>query len=340
MQAIPPTQQFPGHAQVPTYRTGAEPMWMRHDRTPGDPEDDFLVQPESAIGPIISAVTNKKKSGWHPLTSQQKAQRNALAVVLGLVLGMLGAFVGMWIHETLVRGLGLWTLREVDWAFALTFGLGGLIVGIVGPIAAIALLRRPEATFVGKHGIERYRRGLLFGPKLEVLRFDDASSLKVSRVRQFVNGVYSGTLYDYVWWDAKGKRAFRLNGSYRDDGKLIASEPVVFAFAAESAWSNHRIAYFDRMIAQQGMARFHCGRDWLGIGKGFLEIGAGGSQQRLAISDLENIHLEQGMLVLKKKGAREGFFSSEGVFRFPVAAMDDFQVFLVVLEEQTGVRFR
>ena len=330
MQAIP-------HPETP-YRTGAEPLWMRHDRTPGDPHDDLLTGPEPAIGPVISAATNKKKHGWHALTTDQKSTRNALCAVFGIVLGILGAVFGVAVHEA-VFSLGAFFLAPFSWVFAIAFGVAGLAIGIVVPIVLMMLARRAVSTIVGKDGVQRYTRGL-FGPKLEVLRFADAQSLKVSRIRQFVNGVYSGTRYDYVWRFPNGKIALRLHGSYRDDGALAAHEPVVFAAAAERSWSSHRIAHFDRTIAQQGVARFACGRDWIGVGKGFLEIGAGGQTQRLAVGDLHDIHLEQGVLVMKKKGAREGLFSSDGVYRFPVAAMDDFQVFLVVLEEQTGVCFR
>ena len=62
--------------------------------------------------------------------------------------------------------------------------------------------------------------------------------------------------------------------------------------------------------------------------------------EQVRVEDTRDIYFEQGALVIKKKDAREGLFSSEGVFRFPVSQMNDFQVFLVVLEEQTGIRFR
>ena len=113
-----------------------------------------------------------------------------------------------------------------------------------------------------------------------------------------------------------------------------------FAYAAERAWSAHRIEHFDRMIAQEGTARFACGRDWIGIGRGVLELGVGGQTRRIPVEDTQNIYFEQGVLVIEERGAKKGLFRSEGVHRFPVAALNDFQVFLVGLEEQTGVRFR
>jgi hypothetical protein len=56
--------------------------------------------------------------------------------------------------------------------------------------------------------------------------------------------------------------------------------------------------------------------------------------------EIQSLALDRGFLVIKRTGAKEGWFSSEGVFRFPVSGMADFQVFMIVLEEQTGFKFR
>ena len=47
----------------------------------------------------------------------------------------------------------------------------------------------------------------------------------------------------------------------------------------------------------------------------------------------------KGTLIIKRQGAKEGLFRSEGVFRFPVAGIGDFRTFLVVLEVFTGFKF-
>lgn len=332
-------QSFGPEGQPGPYRGGVEGHWMRHDRTPGREDDDFLVPVDPAIGPVISASTNRTKSGWYPATKQQKSQRIAGAVMGGL-FGLLGGLVAGLMARELFLGLGLFFLLEYDGAITAVMCAGGTVVGALLLLAIVWFVRRPQATFVGKSGLMRYTRGLLFGPKHEVFRFDDAGELKVQRIRQFVNGVYTGTRYDYTWRRPNGQVAFRIHGQYNDAGGLDSHDPVHFAYAAEAAWSSHRIQHFDRMIAQQGVARFQCGRDWIGIGRGFLELGAGGQTKQIRVEDTKDIFLEQGVLVIKEKDAKEGIFRSEGVHRFPIAALTDFQVFLVVLEEQTGVRFR
>ncbi|MDQ3033827.1 MAG: hypothetical protein M3Y87_15530 [Myxococcota bacterium] len=321
------------------YRKQVDPLWMRHDRTPGSEDDDLLTPVDPAIGPVISASTNRTKTGWHRATSQQKSQRIALGVVGGLVGGGVGVGVGTIVREVML-GLGLFFIAPYSGAFAAAGGVAGLAVGALALVGLALILRRPHSTFVGKAGLMRYTRGLLFGPKVELLRWDDASELKVQRIRQFVNGVYTGTNYSYIWRDARGKKLFHIGGQYRDENALEHQDPAVFGLAAETSWSSHRVAHFDRMIAQEGVARFQCGRDWIGVGKGFLEIGAKGATERVAVGDTKDIFFEQGVLVIKKKDAKEGMFRSDGVYRFPVAALADFRVFLFVLEEQTGIRFR
>ena len=332
-------QSFGPQSERGPRQGGLEGAWMRHDRTPGREDDDFLVPVDPAIGGVISASTNRIERGWYPATKQEKNARIAAGIVGG-VFGLLGGLVSGLIARELFIRLGLFALLQYDGAITAALCAGGTLFGAVLLVLLAWFVRWPQSTFVGKQGLMRYTRGLLFGPKLEVFRFDDASELKVQRTRRFVNGVYSGTFYDYAWYGPSGNVAFRIHGQYRDDGELASHDPVQFAFAAEAAWSAHRIQHFDRMIAQEGIARFQCGRDWIGIGRGFLELGAGGRTKQIRIEDTKDIHLEQGVLVIKEKDAKEGIFRSEGVHRFPVAALNDFRVFLVVLEEQTGVRFR
>jgi hypothetical protein len=90
---------------------------------------------------------------------------------------------------------------------------------------------------------------------------------------------------------------------------------------------------------QNGVVRFRAGGDWIGVGDGFIEIGWKGAVERLDKAAIQSLSLAQGMLTIKRQGAKEGIFRSEGVFRFPVSAMSDFRTFLVALEVCTGYRF-
>ena len=64
-----------------------------------------------------------------------------------------------------------------------------------------------------------------------------------------------------------------------------------------------------------------------------------GAVERLDKPAIQSMTLQQGTLIIKRQNAKEGLFRSEGVFRFPVSAMQDFRTFLVALEASTGFRF-
>jgi hypothetical protein len=331
-------------AMQPGYRAPApaptQRQWLRHDRrTPNDPADDFLVAPELAIGDVLSASTNRTRTGWRD-TGHAKAARRG-AAILGGLLGCTGGLMAGLATRDFLIGLGMWQLNAFGGTFALIGSVGGTIAGVVLGMLIAWIQRRPQSTFVGTSGLERYTRGTFFGPKLEVLRFDDASELKVQRTRHLRNGVYTGSTFDYAWRDRSGAVRFRIAGGFRDDRPIEADEPIMFAYAAEEAWSKHRIEHFRREIAQTGMARFACGRDFIGVGPHFLEVAIGDKRQRISTRDgMKQIAFEQGMLVIKETGAKEGWFSSEGVYRFSIATIADFEVFVRVLREQTGIEFR
>jgi hypothetical protein len=207
-------------------------------------------------------------------------------------------------------------------------------------VALVHFARRRRSSYVGTLGLQSYLKRHLFGPKLDVIRFEDCVQLNVARTRHFYNGAYTGTRYAYTFFARPGTPGFVIDGQYNDLQPITPSDPVRFAFAAEAAWTKFKIAQVDREIANTGMARFPVGADWVGVGKGVIEIKFKGHTERLTTADIQALHFETGWLVIKKKGAREGWFSSDGVFRFPVSNMANFQVFMVILEEQTGYKFR
>lgn len=353
-----PTAPMPG-AQGTPYRAPAGPPWPRHDKTPGEPDDDYLVPPDPAIGAVISAQTNRKQHGWYKIEGPLRGQMIAGAI-LGVLIGGL-AFIGLGvtiateIEPRYTYSYDPYTgqyapppppgqfddvLRTVADVLPWVSGAGGAIFwGALG-VAVPWLLRRRRSSYVGQLGLQEHVKYHLAGPKTTIVRFADCNALQVGRTRHYYNGAYTGTRYSYVWWDRQGKRAFAIEGQYNDMTARGPSDPVNFAFAAEVAWTGHKIAEIDRVIATQGMARFHVGADYVGVGKGFLEIGWRGQVVRLPKPEIQSLNLEQGWLVIKRTGAKEGWFSSDGVFRFPVSGMADFSVFLIVLEEQTGFRFR
>jgi hypothetical protein len=341
----------PSHLPQPGLPSG--PPWPRHDRTPGERDDDYLVPPDPRIGQVVSAQTNRKSAGWYPMDSTLRGQRNAAGVLGFIIGGLLSAGVGAWLGE-LIRpqifyGYGMNpppagpfddTLRTIADILPIAGGVVGAVFWTVASVGLVYLLRRRRSSYVGTLGLQKYLKRHVLGPQLSVVRFEDCVQLNVARTRHFYNGAYTGTRYAYTLFGKPGHPAFVIDGQYNDLQPIQPSDPVRFAFAAEAAWTKFKIAQVDREIASTGMARFPVGSDWVGVGKGVIEIGWKGQTERLSTGDIQALHFETGWLVIKKKGAREGWFSSDGVFRFPVSNMANFQVFMVILEEQTGYKFK
>lgn len=343
----------PGSVQPRLVPSG--PPWPRHDKTPGEPDDDYLVPPEPSIGAVVSAQTNRKRDGWYKIDGALRGQM-IVGGILGFVLGGLvclaiGGAIGDEIrphyYDPYYGGYGAQpqdhTYDELRHTIADALpwatGIGGGVFFTLLGVGLPWLLRRRRSSYVGQLGLQQYVKNHLTGPALTTVRFADCMQLGVSRTRHFHNGVYTGTRYSYVWWDRQARKAFVIEGQFNDQRPIGPSDPVLFAFSAENAWTQHKIAEVDRQIAQSGMARFNVGVDFIGIGKGVLEIGWRGQVVRLPRPEIQSLTLETGWLVIKRTGAKEGWFSSDGVFRFPISGMADFKVFLIVLAEQTGFRF-
>jgi hypothetical protein len=308
----------------------------QHDGKPSEPDDDVPVQPDPRIGSVVSVQTNRTRSGWKKMTQAEKGPRIGLGVVAFVVGGLLGvAGGGALVHEIAMSGYPQMMLYETP--IVVVLGVLGCVVPTAFVIAAALLTRKKRATFVGTSGLMDWSAGLL-GPSATVLSFDEAHELRVQRTRQFVNGGYTGTFYNYSFTGRDGRQVFRIHGSYRDTDPIPPHDQVAFAFAAERAWTKHKIAQIDRALRTEGVARFASGRDTIGIGKGFLELHAGGKIERISRPEIQSIQAWQGTLIVKRTGAKEGFFSSEGVFKFPISQMADFTVFAITLEEQLGIR--
>jgi hypothetical protein len=310
------------------------PRYPRHDGSAAGPDDDFMVLPDPSIGEVVSAGTNRTLRGFHKTSA---GNRIALAI-LGLIFGGIAGFL-------VTRG-GVALLLdlldvEADPGLLGLVGFAGMAVASV--VCAVAgfllplLFRAKMSSYVGRQGIMRYVKPKLGSARKEVLAFANAEELKVSRTRNYYNGAYTGTTYNYTWYKG-GRPALSIAGMYRDD-RNDPIDPVNFAFAAEKAWTRFRLAQVQEQMRQYGVVRFRAGNDFIGVGDGFIEIGWKGAVERLEKAAIASLSLAQGTLIVKRHGAKEGLFRSEGVFRFPVSTMSDFHTFLVALEVCTGYHF-
>lgn len=318
---------------------------VQHDGQPLPPDDDYPVAPDGVIGRVISSASNRTRTGWKPMSAQEKG----MFIALPIVVFILGGLIALLLSQKLVQEISMYDLPQImlyETPLMLMGGLAGAVVPTVILIALMWFLRKSRASWVGADGVQTWEKGVL-GPKSTVLRFADAATLTTQRIRQFVNGAYSGTLYTYTWWGPHQNKLFVVNGSYREPGVAIIGrdkpplpyDPICFAEAAERAWSRHKIARLDQEIRTTGAATFQNGSTTLRLGQGFIEIIGGGKSERIERSQIASATIQQGIVTLKRQGATEGWFTSDGVYKLPVANMPDFMVFLMLFEELLGLRF-
>ena len=284
---------------------------------------DFLVPAPPEIGPVSSAE------------STLRPNRKPIPLVLRLLMGTLFAGAIVWAFS--------WASEDVRKGDR----QGIMIMGLCFAVAAFAIdmyLTRFVAlfSFVGRDGVARLtvkgRRNAL--PKTELLVFAQAYALRAAQTRQFVNGVYTGTTYDYVWSDPAGKRLLRLRGTYRGrKGPPKAGDAFHFASAAEIAWSIH---YLDRAQAEleaRGSIEFWVDKNRrVRVGPGFLEFDFGGeSPVRVTREEIASVSLGQGVFSFKHNDAR--WYSRSGKYNFRYGAMANAKVFLLALDKLMGYRW-
>jgi hypothetical protein len=310
------------------------PRFPRHDGSAPGPDDDFIIPPDPAIGEVVSAGTNRTLRGFYKTRAGNRIGCGILGAILGGIAGLVVVRAGLELVLDLLDVEGDPGLLSLA-GFA-AMGVAAVVFALVGFFLPL-LFRRAMASYVGRQGIMRYVKPKFGAARRELLPFAHAEELKVKRTRNYYNGAYTGTSYDYAWYRG-GQCAFRIAGMYRDDRK-DPIDPVNFAFAAEKAWTRFRLGQVQEQMRRDGVVRFRAGSDFIGVGEGFIEIGWKGAVERLEKTAIQSLSLAQGTLVIKRQGAKEGLFRSQGVFRFPVSTMSDFHTFLVALEVCTGYRF-
>jgi hypothetical protein len=198
-----------------------------------------------------------------------------------------------------------------------------------------------RCSYVGEDGVAQFtlkgRRSAR--PRGDFLLFAHAGELRASQTRQFVNGIYTGTNYDYRWTDPAGRRIYRLKGRY--NGKDKPPKPLDafhFASAAYVAWSQH---YLDRAAAQlekEGSVAFGIARGRVvRVGPGFMEFHFGGEPVRVTREEIGAVSLAGGQFSFKHKDAK--WYRSAGKYNFPYGQMANGKVFFLVLEKLMGYRW-
>ena len=292
----------------------------------GEPLSDqlhFLHPPPDEIGEVITAFSTLKKGKKPmPLATRQLVILAPGALVL---LGILQVQKQIFPNET---------LRDSLWPGM----IGGMFVAL---IMYLVTRFRHTMTYVGRAGVARLQhKGPLSQPgKCDSLVFESAADLRSSQTRQYVNGVYTGTNYRFVWTNEAGKAIFKLVGSYRSSKTKAPKPTSVFHFArsAETAWSLHLIELLDAELAEHGCVQFDLARDkWVRVGPGFLELRLGKEEARLEVADIRDLTIASGSFKVVHKDAK---WFGKGKFSFEYGQLANAKVFLLALERLLGFQF-
>jgi hypothetical protein len=307
--------------QSPTYAWKPPADVVHHNAQPLPPGLEFFQTPPAEIGTLITAhCTLREGKQPFPLIAR------LLLIVLLPAAALFGADV--WAQQAGRNGRDLILVL-------------GLILAALAAILAWYFTRFAHVcSYVGEQGVARFTLARFRGntPKQQLFLFKDAAELRTGQTRQYVNGVYSGTNYHFVWTDDAGKTVFKLKGRYSSkDGTPKQKDPFWLA-AAERAWSVFEVDRMAKQLEAVGYVHFNLGgANFVRVGHGFFEFGTKGEVARINADEIKSLSLKDGQFSVHHKDAK--WFSRKGKFNFPYAQMANARLFLLAIEKLLGYRF-
>jgi hypothetical protein len=285
-------------------------------------EVEFFAEPPSEIGKVQSAEST--------LRPGRQAMPFPMRLLIGAAVGGALVYGGYWLGRN---------AAEID---RQGFQIMGWILGTAALGITLLVTRfKVICTFVGEAGTANFtlKGGRYKQPKLQLLRFAEAEELRAKQTRHYVNGVYTGTHYDYTWTGPGGQRLLRAKGSYRQRKKgLKAGEPFRFLQASEFAWSDHYLERANKLLKTEGSIPFRVDKSRVvRVGPGFLEFHFGGEPMRLTQEDIASVSLGNGTFQFKHKDTK--WYSLSGRYSFMYGNMANARVFLLALEKLMGYRW-
>lgn len=294
---------------------------LTHKGRPIPAQMDFFIDPPEEIGQLMTVYSTLKKDVEPMLPGARVGLAGGIAI--GGLLG--GVILGSLIDSTelgIIIGLVLATL-----AFAITLWTTGF---------------KHTCTYVGFDGIAKYQcKGSREQITEEIFLFEDASELRTSQTRRYVNGGYQGTDYSFSWTDLGGRVCYTLKGTYQsEEGDPPAKDLFNFALSAERAWTGHLLNQVQGQVSTQGTVYFGLtGKNWVRLGEETIIIHWKGETTELQGEEIGEVRIQDGWFEVRHIDAKEGWFSSSGIYKFPYGDLGNAQLFMILLHELVGIRF-
>ena len=300
------------------------PVAVTHNGEPIPDDMDFFCPPPRDIGEVRTARSTLKS---------HKSEMNPLSVWL-IRIGVAGAAAtgGYYTGEALSGPFDGPALKIV--LTTLSFLLAGLV--------AILVTRfKHTCSYTASGGAVEYTisGSRSARPRERKLLFESASELRSKQTHQYSHGIYTSTLYEYIWRGADDRTLLKLNGSYHSKKNTPkATNPFWFASATEQAWNAHVSDRMQAELERKGYVEFRVNKkDLVRVGPGFIEFVFSGKEVRVPGEEIGEINVRSGAFTIKTKDAR--WFSSAGKFSFNYGAMSNAQMFLFALSRLLGYTF-
>jgi hypothetical protein len=285
-----------------------EPQTTPEAQEPEEPITDHAGRdlPEDidffAAPPVEIGTVN---SAWSTLRQGVEPWSPALRGLMGGIGLLIGGGIGLIIGA-------FWEFAVVLWPVLL--GAVGFLIGW------FATGFKHTCTFIGDRGMARFicrgsRENVVTD---EVFPFNEASELRTGRKRFVLNGTY-----------------------HAEKSAPKPTDPFHFANAGEMAWSLHLLKQVPLMLQTKGAVFFSLGsNDWVSVAPGRLELCVRGQTTSCETEDIRSVSIDQGVFTVKRTDAKEGWFTSKGVFKFNYASLANAQLFLFVLDKLANVKIR
>jgi hypothetical protein len=288
-------------------------------------DDDFFAPPPKEIGEVTTAYTNLRvdKQPW------QMTMRLSLGFFIGSFLAV-AAFFCM---------ANMTNMEPSSLPFLIFVPALAILVVVLITLAATGFSYK--CSYVGREGLaEMSCSGSRDNVSASVFMFSEAAELRTTQVRRYVNGVYQGTTYTFNWTGRRGGHRYTITGTHNSEsGKPAKKDNYHFASAAELAWSYYLLGFVQEQLNKDGYLHFSLGGgDFVRVGPDYLELSVSGQRTECATRDIGALSLQAGMFTIKRRDAKEGWFSSKGVFKFNYNSLANAQLFLFVLDKLTGLR--
>jgi len=287
----------------------------RHS-TSSHPENlTFFVGPPSEIGTVISADSNLSAAS-HPLP---------FGKVLGITIcscAVIGTAAALWFGSIIPLVLGAVTAVLI--------------------IVTIAFSFNRHCSFVGEQGIcySTVNYYIPRKPKTKTLLFENAIALYTAQTQNYVNGIYTGTTYNFKWTQ-KGQPNYPLLGQYRSKtGNPPVGDTFHFAKASESAWTNHLLPIVNQDFKDLGHVDFPMSGKLQTIRMSHQSLEftlKNGETQAVNVADMKDIKLQGGIFYFNHQDTH--WWSGKGKYSFAFSAIPNAQLFMLCLHQVAGLKF-